>query len=67
VCWSCHEEITRMDRGDLEAIVAAKDAEHERFVRAWNTALAERLKVNPSDVIDRRLPSFDGSTPSGNR
>ena len=48
VCWTCHETITRMDRGELTAIVAARDARHEQFARWWNAAIAERLKSQPT-------------------
>jgi 5-methylcytosine-specific restriction endonuclease McrA len=47
VCWTCHQEITRMDRGQLQDIVAAKEAEHEQFIRYWNASLAARVVEPP--------------------
>ena len=44
VCWVCHEEITRMERGELAAIVAEKESAHEQFQRMWDAAMSERLK-----------------------
>lgn len=44
VCHECHEEITRMERGELDAIVANKQAESERFQRTWDAAMRERLQ-----------------------
>jgi 5-methylcytosine-specific restriction endonuclease McrA len=44
VCGRCHDEITRMERGELAAIVADKEAAHERFQRMWNAAMHERLQ-----------------------
>ena len=46
VCIPCHEEITRMERGELDAIVAEKEAAHERFQHMWDAAMVERLKTN---------------------
>jgi len=44
VCWVCHQEITRMERGELSSIVAEKEAAHEQFQRMWDAALSERLR-----------------------
>jgi len=35
VCERCHQEITRMERGELASIVAEKEAAHEDFERMW--------------------------------
>lgn len=45
VCSLCHEEITRMERGDLAAIIAEKESAHEQFERWWNASLSERLNT----------------------
>jgi 5-methylcytosine-specific restriction endonuclease McrA len=47
VCWQCHEEITRMERGDLTSIVAEKESAHLRFERWWDADMRERLKSMP--------------------
>jgi 5-methylcytosine-specific restriction endonuclease McrA len=34
VCTRCHDQITRMDRGDF-AMVTQREEEHEAFLRFW--------------------------------
>lgn len=47
VCWVCHEEITRMDRGKLVEIVTKRDLEHEQFLHFWEAGLHREKPSEP--------------------